>query len=313
MPVIAVEDIAYVRYQAPDLDRMEQFLLDFGLARAARTKDRLYMRAHGPAPCVHITHQGPGTGLGFGLRAQSAEDLAKLATYLGLQVEHNEEPGGGNVVRFTDPAGFAVEVVHGQRTLANLPVRPSGTNNPADQRRRMGQTLRYASGPSHVMRLGHLVLLVPQFQPVYQFYNEVLGLEISDSYHMEDPAQTTFAFLHCGLGRRYSDHHTVAMGSPPGGVTQARFDHVAFEVLDLDDLMTGNTHLTARGHKHSWGVGRHVLGSQLFDYWRDPFGNKVEHWTDGDLVNDQSTPSHGPLAPEGLAQWAPPFTPEFFE
>jgi hypothetical protein len=88
---------------------------------------------------------------------------------------------------------------------------------------------------------------------------------------------------------------------------------VAFEVLDLDDLMTGNAHLRSAGWKHSWGVGRHVQGSQLFDYWRDPFGNKIEHWTDGDLVNDQHARTHGPLSPAGLSQWAPPVTPEFFE
>jgi hypothetical protein len=25
------------------------------------------------------------------------------------------------------------------------------------------------------------------------------------------------------------------------------------------------------------------MGSQVFDYWKDPFGNELEHWTDGDL------------------------------
>ena len=32
--------------------------------------------------------------------------------------------------------------------------------------------------------------------------------------------------------------------------------------------------LAARGYPHAWGVGRHILGSQIFDYWRDPFGHK---------------------------------------
>jgi hypothetical protein len=60
-------------------------------------------------------------------------------------------------------------------------------------------------------------------------------------------------------------------------------------------------------------VGRHIQGSQIFDYWRDPFGNKVEHWTDGDLVNDASPVGHAEINPAELAQWAPPFSPEFFE
>ena len=28
-----------------------------------------------------------------------------------------------------------------------------------------------------------------------------------------------------------------------------------------------------------------MLGSQIFDYWRDPWGHTVEHWTDGDLLD----------------------------
>ena len=35
--MIKIADIAYGRLQAPDLDRTEAFLTDFGLVRAART------------------------------------------------------------------------------------------------------------------------------------------------------------------------------------------------------------------------------------------------------------------------------------
>ncbi|WP_029528077.1 VOC family protein [Polaromonas glacialis] len=314
MPVIAVEDIAYVRFEAPDLELMERFLIDFGLVRAARTADTLYMRGKGSAPYVHITHQGPtARGIGLGLRAQSSADLQRLADHLGTGVEDSPEPAGGQVVRCTDPAGFRVEVLCGQTLAEPLAVRPSHQLNAADVRRRPQGAVRTAGGPSQVMRLGHAVLFVPDFEPVFDFYHQVLGLRISDSLHMQDPEKTTFAFLHCGLGARYTDHHTLALGTPPGGIESARFDHVAYEVLDLEDLQAGHAHLKAGGWRHSWGVGRHVLGSQLFDYWRDPFGHKVEHWTDGDLVNDQHQPSHGPLQLEGLSQWAPPLTPEFFE
>jgi hypothetical protein len=38
------------------------------------------------------------------------------------------------------------------------------------------------------------------------------------------------------------------------------------------------------GYTPSWGIGRHILGSQVFDYWRDPHGFEIEHWTDGDQL-----------------------------
>ena len=56
---------------APDLDVMEQFLLDFGMRRVARVGDALYMRGLGAAHHVHVTELSgkPGT-LGFGLCAR---------------------------------------------------------------------------------------------------------------------------------------------------------------------------------------------------------------------------------------------------
>ena len=61
MPSIKVEDLAYVRLRAPDLDVMEEFLTHFGLIRAARTPSALYMRGTDPAHHLHVTEKGePG-------------------------------------------------------------------------------------------------------------------------------------------------------------------------------------------------------------------------------------------------------------
>ena len=68
------------------------------------------------------------------------------------------------------------------------------------------------------------------------------------------------------------------------GTGQPKFNHAAFEVVDLDDLMKGHDLLKQKSYEHQWGIGRHVLGSQIFDYWRDPWGHTLEHWTDGDLM-----------------------------
>lgn len=305
-----VTDIAYVRYQAPDLDRMEAFLLDFGLQRAVRTEQALYMRCSGPAHHVHITEQGPAATLGFGLRAGSREDLDRLAERLGTAVQDNPEPGGGQRVRFTDPAGFLVDVIHGQAEVAAQPVRPSIGANPIDQRRRHGEVIRLQPAPSKVMRMGHVALLCKDFPATLAFYQDVLGFKISDSYWAGAPKNTIAAFMHCGLGERWTDHHTLALITAQDGVS--RFDHSAFEVIDLDDLMQGNAWLKQRDYPHAWGVGRHIQGSQIFDYWRDPFGHKVEHWTDGDLVNDSTPAFSAPLTNGELSQWGPEVQPSFF-
>lgn len=309
--MIAVQDIAYVRYQVTDLDRMEAFLADFGLHRVERNDRALYMRANGAAHHVHVSELGnESRTLGFGLQARDEQDLVKLAQRLGVPVEDNPAPGGGKRVRFIDPAGFEVDVIHAQARHAPLPVRDAVVMNNAGDRRRVGRTVRLSPSPSSVMRLGHVAVQVANFGETLAFYEDVLGFRASDTYWAGHAGNTIAAFLHCGLGEQWTDHHTIALIAAQDGRT--RFDHSAFEVLDLDDVALGGEHLSARGYTHSWGIGRHVQGSQIFDYWRDPFGNKIEHWTDGDLVNDAMTTGHAEMSADELRQWAPPLAPEFF-
>ncbi|KAJ3942922.1 uncharacterized protein N0V96_007152 [Colletotrichum fioriniae] len=40
-----------------------------------------------------------------------------------------------------------------------------------------------------------------------------------------------------------------------------------FEVNDMDTQALGHEWLLKKGYTNCWGIGRHVLGSQLFDYW----------------------------------------------
>jgi catechol 2,3-dioxygenase-like lactoylglutathione lyase family enzyme len=306
-----IQDIAFVRYQVPDLDRMQAFLADFGLPTVARTPSALYSRAAGPIHHAHVAELGPENAtLGFGLLARDAEALQQVARRAARPVEPNPEPGGGQRVRFTDPAGFVVDVLHGQARHDPLPVREPTAFNDAVKRRRLGRPIRLAPRPSSVMRLGHVALLVADFPKVLAFYQDVLGFAPSDTYWAGTENHTVAAFLRCGLGEQWTDHHTLALISSQDG--HSRFDHSAFEVVDLDDVAQGGEWLRQRGYQHSWGIGRHIRGSQIFDYWRDPFGHKVEHWTDGDLVNDATPVGHAQVSPDELRQWAPPLTPEFF-
>ena len=311
MAVINIKDIANVRYQAPDLDAMEAFLIDFGMTRAERSDTALYMKGCGSAPFIHVTEKGPEPKcVGIGFYAQNASDLDKLADYLGCQVEDSAEPGNGKVVNFEDPDGFKISVLFGQQQVEPVVVREPIALNPNINRARFGKTVRNEVTASHIMRIGHIAILVSDFKKTLEFYQDVLGLLPSDTYYAESSENIVAAFMRCGLGDTFTDHHTMALITAPDGV--ARFDHSAFEVIDLDDLMLGNQYLLDKQHVHSWGIGRHVEGSQLFDYWRDPFGNKLEHWTDGDLVNDSTPVGNAEVNPEALSQWAPPLHPDFF-
>lgn len=302
--MIKVTDLAYVRLRAPDLDQAEAFLTDFGMVRSARTATALYMRGTDPSHHVHITELGDPAFVGVGMYAASGADLDVLARAPGASaVEAIDEPGGGRRVRLTDPNGIAVEVVHGIEAVAPLPLPVARRLNTGDARGRLGAPQQCSRGPAHVKRLGHFVLLVNDFRETERFYHSHFGFVNSDEIYLGDRNQVLAAFMRCDRGAEYVDHHTfLAVGA---GMVE--LNHVSFEVHDLDDLMAGHEHLASRGYEHRWGVGRHIVGSQIYDYWRDPWGRIHEFWTDGDLFNDRN-PTAGIAAElEGPAShWGPP-------
>jgi hypothetical protein len=74
--------------------------------------------------------------------------------------------------------------------------------------------------------------------------------------------------------------------------------------------MVGHELLKERGYTHSWGIGRHILGSQVFDSWRGPLGHLIEHWTDGDFFG-ANAPTNVTDIPTILGrQWGAPAPPD---
>lgn len=298
--MIKVRDIAFVRFGAPDLDSMEQFLHDFGLVTAERNDSVIFARGTDPSPYVHVTERGEAGFRGVAFEAASAQDLEDAASMPGgSAVEDLDAPGGGRRVRFTDPDGFHVEVVHGREAPDPLPVRTVPHFNFGSRRERIGTLQRFERGPAQVKRIGHMVLRVTDFRTSDSWYKERFGFLTSDEVNLGDPEKVLAAFNRCDRGEEYTDHHTfLCFGSG-----EPAFDHAAFEVEDFDAVMLGHDHLKSRDYDHAAGIGRHVLGSQIFDYWHDPFGHMVEHYTDGDLLNARSEAgSHDPGVALGT-QW----------
>jgi catechol 2,3-dioxygenase-like lactoylglutathione lyase family enzyme len=298
--MIKVSDIAFVRFRAPDLERMQRFLEDFGLVPAHREDGRLYARGSDPSPYLHVTEQGEAGFAGVAFDAASAGDLEAASRLPGASgIEPLGGPGGGRRVRFTDPDGFAVEVVHGRAPAEPLPTQRALPYNTGRERRRLNQLQRLARGPARVKRLGHCVVRVSNFRKSEAWYRSRFGFLPSDEVYLGDPDNVVTAFLRCDRGDVPVDHHTflcVGLGAPG-------FDHAAFEVEDIDAVMLGHEHLRAAGHDHVSGVGRHVLGSQVYDYWRDPWGHTLEHFTDGDLLGADAKPGRFDPATALGTQW----------
>jgi catechol 2,3-dioxygenase-like lactoylglutathione lyase family enzyme len=301
MARIKVTDLAYGRLRAPDLDLAEEFLTHFGMLRAERTKNALYMRGTDAAHHLHVTERGDPGFVGLAYYAASLDDLKRVATAPGASgVEDIDEPGGGKRVRLREPNGYQIEVVFGIEPLALIPVKRQALNMGSNSLNRAGELMRLTKGPSRVKRIGHGVMAVPDVPATAGWFRETLGFICSDDVYAGSKDNIIGSFNRCDRGSEYVDHHVFFCIRNE----RAGLNHLSFEVQDIDDVFMGHEHLAQRAkYEHMWGIGRHLLGSQIYDYWSDPWGRVHEHWSDTDRLNAQNG-SNLLSADEGLvSQW----------
>src|SRR2546425_4300595 len=309
MPVIKVTDMAYGKLRSPDLDAQEEFLTHFGMVRADRTKNALYMRGTDPAHHLHVTEKGDPGFVGIAYYAASEEDLHKVARVPGASgVEDIDEPGGGKRVRLKEPNGYQIEVVWGIQQLPLIPVSRDPMNTGTEPLRRAGKLMRLPQDPTPVKRIGHGVMGSPKIKETVQWFRDTLGFLCSDDVYVENQNNLIGSFNRCDQGDEYVDHHVFFCLKHE----QAGLNHFSFEVQDVDDVFSGHQRLEELGkYEHMWGIGRHLLGSQVYDYWADPWGRVHERWADTDRLNARGgsnlLPAHEALG----SQWGGP-PPEKF-
>ncbi len=306
-PVVKVRDIAHVRFIRKDMDQAERFFSDFGLQVGQRTNQNTYLMAEagfGPAIIVRQGNKDKFDGLAF--YVGSEDDLKKLAGLPGSSgIEPAENWPEGKQVRLTDPAGNEVRAVTGPEPDTPK-VRDVIKINAINERERVNDMQRPPLRPSTILRIGHCVLAALEFQQMARWYMQTFGLVPSDIQTLPD-GEAGLVFLRCDKGSEPADHHTLVIAH---NVVNG-FSHAAFEVIDMDDIAMGQEHMMGQGWKHAWGMGRHLLGSQLFDYWRDPCGDKFEHFCDSDLFTSDRPADVSPLTLAGLYQWGPPLPHDF--
>ena len=309
-PVIKVADIAWLEFERADLTRAEAFARAFGFHTAQHRPDELQLRGtQAGGPCVILRRGRRNRFAGVAFRAGDEADVLRLAGNVGAPARPLPETIGGLSVGLIDPSGMLVRVVAGLHELPELPGQQPHTFNFGHDVRRTNTGQRPPRVPARVQRLGHLVVQSTKYLETLNWYLDNLGMIVSDFLYF--PGQRdrgpAMSFIRCDRGSTPADHHTLAMALGPAN----RYVHSAYQVSDLDALAAGGEHLRARGYRRSWGIGRHIQGSQIFDYWRDPDGYLFEHFTDGDLFDNTLDPGWAPFTASGLAQWGPPATRDF--
>jgi hypothetical protein len=309
-PVIKVHDLAWLEFEKPDLQRAEAFSSAFGFTTVSRSTDELQLRGSDAGTSCVIVRRAPRSRfVGVAFNAHDEADVLRLANATGAPTRRLPDSVGGVAVELVDPSGLPVCVVAGTHDLAKLPAQQPHTFNFGQELRRVNATQRPPREPARVERLGHVVLQTTKYIETLNWYLDNLGMIVSDFlfYPGQRNRGPAMSFIRCDRGMTPADHHTLAMALGPAN----RYVHSAYQVCDLDALAAGGEHLKELGYQRSWGIGRHIQGSQIFDYWRDPDGFLVEHFSDGDMFDCTLEPGWAPFTASGLAQWGPAATKDF--
>ena len=313
-PVIKVHDLAWLEFEKPDLAALG----------GVRARVRVHHRARAPptscscaAPtparraCSSAAGRARGI-VGAAFRAADAADVAAAGRRdRARRSSKLPESLGGLAVDLTDPSGVRGA---GRRRHPRAAPRcrrsrrrcsTSGTTCA-----RANATQRPPREPARVQRLGHVVLQTTKYIETLNWY---LRAPRADRQRLPVLRRAARARpddeLHPLRPRRDPDRPPHAgddaRARPTGTCTRPTRSR------DLDALAAGGEYLRELGYHRSWGIGRHIQGSQIFDYWRDPDGFLVEHFADGDMFDNTLEPGWAPMTASGLAQWGPPATKDF--
>lgn len=175
--------------------------------------------------------------------------------------------GGGYGFRFFSADGLPFEV---SSDVARGPSR---------------QMLRWDGVPQ---KISHIVMHSPDHKAMTAFFVDVLGFRVSDWLG------EMMSFLRCNEW-----HHRIAfLPGPPC------LNHVAYDMLTVDDMMRGIARLRKKGTDIRWGPGRHTAGNNTFSYFTTPNGFAVEYTSELESVDDATHEAkvHEP-GPGVMDQW----------
>ncbi len=293
MRFVGIEAAAY---GVTNLPKAKRFWTDFGLEeRAAGAASAVFAATNGsrvilkrrsdPALPPAVEEGSTVRLISWGM--ETAADVEAVRERLADAGCLAEGPG----VRTVDPAGFALEFVVSATRMPE--VAPSPANAPQDINRIDARAGFYDR--AEPLKIGHIVLNVPDATAAAAFYREVLGFHLSDAY------DNGSVFLRCAP--RHSHHNLFLLQSPTG---RAGLNHLAFAVRDIHEMFAGGQRMTNCGWKTAVGPGRHRISSCYFWYVHNPCGGFAEYFWDEDFLTEEWEPQLWTPGPEIFAEWMLP-------
>lgn len=296
-----VNALGYIGVAADDLARWGSFATDVvGAEVSRRDQDgTLHLRIDDQFHRI-IVHPGPSNDLAYtGWEVTGPEDLDAFAARLrSFEIPFERASAAeckarcvGGFLRLHDPSGIATEIYWGPLVDSRTPFKSP---------RAIGGFDTQGKG------LGHVVLLVDDFERTMTFYRDVLGMRISDFIDFNRRGtMVTAAFLHCN-----PRHHSLAFIEVKGA--PKRISHVMLEVLSLDDV--GRTYSLCEESDVPVTVtlGKHTNDHMFSFYMMTPSGFALEYGWGGRTIDDETWQVQTHLAASiwGHRHLAPPAVQE---
>jgi catechol 2,3-dioxygenase len=183
-------------------------------------------------------------------------------------VDLEQEHGIAEGIRFVLPSGHVMELVLPADTEVYQP------NPLIDQRHHRG------IGP---VFLEHVTMTCGDVERTANFLIENLDIRLSETVQPQ-PGEWFNAFLRSG-----DRHHDLAFFDSPDGDVPG-LNHFCLAVPSVQEIVRVADLLSARGMALDSSMGRHISGNNVFVYFKDPSGTRIEVNTDMAEIDPSAPP-----------------------
>jgi catechol 2,3-dioxygenase len=271
-----IAHLGHIELLTPRLEASASFFMKtLGLCETARCGESIYLRAWGDyESCTLKLTQSKRNGLGHaGLRVRSPEALEQLAASLTTAGVPGQWTGGdvhhGRTFRCVSPDGHNVELYFDTQKY-----KPDAST--LSRYKNMPQRRVHAISP---LRLDHLNLLVSDVPRNRVFYQELLGMKLTEQIVFDDG--TEMGAWVTSTNKAYD----IAMTRDMTG-SRGRLHHITYFMEAREDILKMADLLIDAGVFVETGPHKHTIGQTFFLYCYEPGGNRFEFASGGYSIFD---------------------------
>lgn len=263
---MSITALGYMNVGSSRLDEWSEFATRWlGMEQAERSAHQRRFRMDDRAQRLIIDDSLAEGACAFGWEVPDQAALQALAAKLekaGIAVRREpatlaDQRRVAELISFADPAGNLLEAFHGAERSAE-------SFHP-------GRSISgFRTGP---LGMGHVVLSVPDIDPMLAFYRDLLGFRLSD--YILRPFRAYFMHVN-------PRHHSLALIQ----TGKHAVHHLMVELYSLDDVGQGYDIALSEPERIATTLGRHPNDLMTSFYLRSPAGFMLEYGWGGREVND---------------------------